>query len=121
MTTLVSRSLPLAVLLLVVTACASAPRDTAGEPADTGTATTIEVENQSFYNMTVFVFEGGRRVRLGTVPGLATRTFPIPERLLFGITSLRFQLDPLGGDRTPLTQEIAVTRGDALRMIIPPR
>jgi hypothetical protein len=97
--------------------CASAPRN----DVQVGPATTVEVENQSFFDMTVYVFEGGRRVRLGTVPGLATRIYTIPERLLFGISALRFQIDPLGGDRSPLTHEVGVAQGESLRLVIPPR
>ena len=71
---------------------------------------TVQVENQSFSDMTIYVYEGVQRVRLGSVPGVSSRTFRIPERLLFGISALRFQADPLGGGASPITSEIALLR-----------
>lgn len=117
MTNRLTRFLTASAMLSLLAGCASAPAN----GVDTSASTTVEVENQSFFDMTVYVFESGRRVRLGSVPGLTTRTFPIPDRLIFGVSALRFQIDPLGGDRSPLTQEITVVEGDALRLIIPPR
>ncbi len=85
-----------------------------------GSPTTVQVENQSFLDVTVYVFEGGRRVRLGMVPGVSTRTLEIPERMIFGISLLRFQVDPLGSNRTPMSQEITVAPGQELRLVVPP-
>ena len=106
-------------LVLFVAACASST--TQGGPESNEPATTIEVDNQNFNDMTIYVYEGSQRVRLGSVPGVSTRTFRIPERLLFGISALRFQADPLGGGASPITGEIAVSAGESLRLVIPPR
>lgn len=82
--------------------------------------TTVRVENRSFYNMTIFVLRGSERVRLGHVPGTSTRTFTIPDRLVFAFSRLRFLADPLGSGREPVSQEIAVQPGDEVKLYIPP-
>ena len=69
--------------------------------------------------MTIFVLEGSRRIRLGTATGVSTTVLRIPDNLLFGITALRFQTDPIGGNATPATYEIGVRQGDEVILIIP--
>jgi hypothetical protein len=82
--------------------------------------TTIDVQNQDFNDMTVYVIVNGARTRLGTAPGNKTTVLTIPEYLLFGTTFVRFVCDPIGGTRTPVTEEIDVSPGDQLVMIINP-
>lgn len=82
--------------------------------------TTVEVENRSFNQVTIYVYRGSERARLGQVSGSSTQTFTIPERMLFGISTLRFVADPLAGSGSPTSHEVAVTPGDQLRLTIPP-
>lgn len=82
--------------------------------------TTIDVENQGFNDMNVYVVTGGARIRLGMAPGNRTTTLTIPAYLVSTTTYLRFVADPIGGDRTPVTEEIDVSPGDELVMIINP-
>ena len=110
------RILVLLVLSAVMGACAAREEN---QPGVGVRATTVQVENQAFLDMTVYVLEGTRRVRLGTVPGVSTRTFQIPERLVFGVSSLRFQVDPIGSQQAPISQEISVTEGQQIRLVIP--
>ncbi len=63
---------------------------------------------------------GGNRQRLGTSTAHTRMTFTIPASLMFGLTPLRFQADPIGSDRAPVTQEITVEPGDRVRLVIPP-
>lgn len=108
-------------LVMVAGAC-SGNEGTADGPevGAAGAETSVRVENQSFNDMTIYVYERSQRVRLGSVPGLSTRTFRIPDRMLFGISSLQFEADPLGGNRSSISQEISVSAGQTLRLIIPP-
>lgn len=82
--------------------------------------TTIDVQNQDFNDMTVYVMVNGARTRLGIAPGNRTTVLTIPDYLLRGSTYLRFVADPIGGNRTPVTEEVDVTPGDQLVMIINP-
>ncbi len=105
-------------LSLVALGCASGH---ARRSADDGPLrTTIDVQNQGFSDMTVYAIRSGARTRLGIAPGNKTTTLTIPESLISGTTFLRFVADPIGGNRTPVTEEIDVSAGDELVMIINP-
>ena len=83
--------------------------------------TTLRVENQGFSDMTIYAIRSGQRVRLGTAYGNQNTTFTIPANLIFGATPLRFLADPIGSNRTPVSDEFTVQAGDQVRLIIPPR
>ncbi len=80
--------------------------------------TRVEVENQKFLDVTVFVLRGSQRIRLGTVPALTTRSFVIPENLVVNVKELRFLADPIGSRETPVSEEIAVRPGETLELVI---
>jgi hypothetical protein len=105
--------------LLVSSACfKNDPPDPNAEPTP---ATYLRVENQAFNDMTIYVLRGAQRVRLGIANGTSTTKLRIPDNLLFGPTSLAFYADPIGGTRTPVSQEITVSPGDEVTVTIPPR
>jgi hypothetical protein len=91
--------------------------DEAAEPVP---ATLLKVENQAFLDMTIYVYRSSQRVRLGIANGNSTTRFVIPANLIFGSTPLRFQGDPIGRNRQPISQEITVTPGDEVVLTIPP-
>ena len=104
--------------LAVVAGCRpSSDPDTAAEPTP---PTRLRVENQAFLDMTIYVYRSSQRIRLGQASGNSTTRFTIPGNLIFGATPLRFQADPIGGSRTPLSQEITVSPGDEVMLTIPP-
>lgn len=112
----IARYLPLA-LALGSLACSTGR---AARADDEPVRTTIEVQNQGFNDMTVYALREGARTRLGIAPGNATTVLTIPPSLLSGTTFLRFVADPIGGNRTPVTEEVDVSPGDQLVMIINP-
>ena len=116
------RALALALATLAaIPACRSTRTDqTAGAKPEAAAATTVRVENRSFLDQNVYVLRGGQRVRLGTVNGNSTQVFTIPRNLVFGVSSLSFLVDPIGGSRTPVSNEVPVSEGDQVRLIIPP-
>lgn len=91
--------------------------DEAAEPVP---ATMLKVENQAFLDMTIYVYRSSQRVRLGIANGNSTTRFVIPSNLIFGSTPLRFQGDPIGRNRQPISQEITVSPGDEVILTIPP-
>jgi hypothetical protein len=91
--------------------------ETAAEPAPT---TRLRVDNQAFLDMTIYVYRSSQRIRLGQATGNSTTRFTIPANLLFGSTTLRFQADPIGGSRTPISEEISISPGDEVMLTIPP-
>ena len=63
----------------------------------------------------------GALADVGGTNNLQNTTFTIPANLIFGATPLRFLADPIGSNRTPVSDEITVQAGDQVRLIIPPR
>ena len=115
------RALALALATLAaVPACRSTRTDETAGGRPAAAATTVRVENRSFLDQNVYVLRGGQRVRLGTVNGNSTQVFTIPRNLVFGVTSLSFLVDPIGSSRTPVSNEIPVSEGDQVRLVIPP-
>jgi len=82
--------------------------------------TRLRVENQAFLDMTIYVYRGSQRIRLGQASGNSVTRMVIPANLIFGSTPLRFQADPIGGSRAPITQEISVSAGDEVTLTLPP-
>jgi hypothetical protein len=106
-----------AILALAAAACSPRARSQAPDQAQA----TLRVENQGFADMTIYAIRSSQRIRLGTAGGNSTSRFTIPSNLLFGATTLRFLADPIGGNRTPVSDEITVQPGDEVQLIIPPR
>jgi hypothetical protein len=81
----------------------------------------LEVQNDGTMDMNIFVYaRGGNRNRLGTAIAHRTSHFTIPQRLMFGLTAMQFQADPIGAGARPISQEITVVPGDTVVMHIPP-
>ena len=87
---------------------------------DPDAPTTLVVDNQAFPDMTIYVIEGSRRIRLGLATGHSKTDFVLPKYLVRSITSIRFQADPIGASRAPVSDEITVTPGDSVTLRIPP-
>jgi hypothetical protein len=103
---------------LAVASCRSGAARSAGSAQ--GSAT-LEVRNQSFSDMRIYAIRSGtERVRLGVVNGNSTGTLVIPGYLIAGLPSIRFLADPIGGNRTPVSEEISVRPGDLVQLTIPP-
>jgi hypothetical protein len=112
--------LPLAALL-AAGACSRKPAEgESSEMEPIRASTTVRVDNRSFDNIVVYVLaSSGMRRRLGEVSGTSTRIFEIPRNMIFGATSLRFQVDPIGSSRAPISQDIVVSEGDQVQLTIP--
>jgi hypothetical protein len=108
----------LALLALVaLTGCgASQKTETAPTPEK---QTVLSVDNRAFLDMTVYVVNGSQHVRLGIAGGKAVTELTIPSYLVRVPRPLRFLADPIGGGRTPVSEEIMVEPGDEVSLIIP--
>lgn len=118
---LVGAALTTCALAALSSACARNPRPGGAEYAAADTATTtVRVQNQAFLDANVYVLRGSVRVRLGTVTGNSTAVLTIPRSLVTIVTPLRFVSIPIGGTRAPVSEEIAVSPGDEVGIVIPP-
>lgn len=104
--------------LVILGACAGRSADTSARPD--GQAI-LQVENQGFADMVIYAVNGGQRIRLGMATGNSTRSFPLPTYLVRTGRSLRFLADPIGGNRTPVSEEMTVQPGDIVTLTIPPQ
>ena len=107
-------------LLAVATTLPACAGNRSSPPVDPATPAFVEVQNQSFYDMTVYVVRSGARTRLGVVNGNSTAMFEIPRGFVNPGLPIRFMADPIGGSRTPFSEEIPVNPGDTIVMTIPP-
>ncbi len=112
-------TLTAALLALLTTAGCKSTGSSA--PAPPRSEAFVRVENRSMLDMTIYVVRGGERRRLGLVNALTTQMLSIPSVLVNGSGVLRFQADPIGGSRTPISEEIFVRNGDVVQLIIPPQ
>jgi hypothetical protein len=104
---------------MLLAACSKPPQDE-GLPAPSDARTILSVDNQGFPDMTIYVINGSRRVRLGMANGNRVTELPIPPHLVRGLAQLRFLADPIGGSRAPVSEEITVGPGDEVTLTIPP-
>jgi hypothetical protein len=108
------------VAALALAGACSLGRTNPDEAVEPVPPTLLRVENQAFLDMTIYVFRSSQRMRLGTATGNSITKMRIPSNLIFGATPLRFQADPIGGNRTPISAEITVSPGDEVVLTIPP-
>ncbi|MGQ0648281.1 MAG: hypothetical protein ACT4P7_11995 [Gemmatimonadaceae bacterium] len=82
--------------------------------------TYLEVENTAFSDAVIYAVQGLRVQRLGTVNGLTIQKLTIPRELIFGGSSLRFAVHPIGANSNQVSDEIAVAAGEKVNLFIPP-
>jgi hypothetical protein len=110
------RSAP--VLALLLAACGGRKQNSAPDPNNA--AAMVQVENRGFADMVIYAVSSGTRVRLGLATGNSTKSFTIPAALVRGAGPLRFLADPIGGSRSPISEDILVSPGDIVSLTIPP-
>ena len=112
----------LGLVFLVFAAFACAGGSGTGAPAssprlaDEKEKVSVEVQNQNFYQATVYAYRLGSRTRLGIVESQGTRSFDF----VWTTGDLRFLVDFLANGCV-LTQPMAVDRGDDLLLILEPQ
>ncbi|MCH8936953.1 MAG: hypothetical protein IIB90_14620, partial [Gemmatimonadetes bacterium] len=84
-------------------------------PADEKEEISVEVQNQNFYQATVYAYRAGSRTRLGVVESQGTRSF----EFVWITGDLRFLVD-FFANGCILTEPLAVDRGDDLLLILEP-
>ena len=80
----------------------------------------LQVENRGFSDMVIYAVSGEQRIRLGLSTGNSSKSFTIPNYLLRGGVPLHFLADPVGGDRSPISEEMTVEPGEIVGITIPP-
>jgi hypothetical protein len=113
------RRVPFAMMVAMAATMIGCAKQTTRRPAEPPAV--LEVDNRNALDMNIFVVaSSGGRERLGMSVAHTVSHFRIPARLIFGITPLRFQADPIGAGARPYTEQITVEPGDTIVLQIPP-
>jgi hypothetical protein len=92
--------------------------DLNGDAQASGPAS-VHVENQNLSDMTIYLYLGSHRTRLGRAAGNTSTNLRIPTSVLSGVTQVRFQAQPLGNRRGYTSEAIPVSPGDVVDFYIP--
>ena len=111
-TKLCARATVLAFVAMLVS-CASAPDTGRVGPQDIR----LEVDNGNYLDVVVFGLQDHTTTRIGSVTGLSSATFLIPDRLLV-LGRIRILVDPVGSPVAYLTDEIMVNPGDVVELYV---
>lgn len=76
----------------------------------------VEVQNQNFYQATVYAYRAGNRARLGVVESQGTRSF----EFVWITGDLRFLID-FFANGCILSEPVAVDRGEEVLLILEPQ
>jgi hypothetical protein len=108
-------------LLLLAAGCARSPAPTASPSpmaaasADSSTqasrAIQVQVDNQNFSDMNVYLVTRGSRWLVGNVPGLTKATLTVPASLAPADQQVRFRAQPVGGHGAIATPTLIVPPG----------
>jgi hypothetical protein len=82
--------------------------------------TMVEIDNRNFNDATIYAVQGLRSVRLGTVTGLSTEKLVIPSDMVDSAMPIRFAVRPLASRRSMLSEQILVSQGDTVGLLVPP-
>ncbi len=107
------RSFPSLVAAAVVLAACGGQQATPRPEPDDQPDYRMEIRNQNFYGVNVYLYRDGFRDRLGTVDGARTRTFTF--NWLY--PDVRILLDFVGSGCVR-TESMAVVQGDDLLLIV---
>jgi hypothetical protein len=108
------------VLLIGVVGLAGCAGHSGNSQPEADNAATLQVENRGFADMVIYAVSGSQRLRLGLATGNSTKSFTIPSSLVQTGGPLRFLADPIGGTRSPVSDEMVVQPGDVVTLTIPP-
>jgi hypothetical protein len=104
--------------VLLALAAASCSRKEPGSPfrAVVDRPVQLEVDNNNFLDVNVYVVASGSSVRLGSVGGKRMREFTLDPRRVSMTGGLQFLVDPIGGTQTYLSPTVYPFRGATVEL-----
>jgi hypothetical protein len=91
------------------------PGTAAAEAAEPGRSKTrVEIDNQNFSDMNIYLIDQGTRVLLGSANGLSKTTLLIPSGAVRSSWQVRLQADPIGGASPIRTPALLVAPGQSV-------
>ena len=107
-----------AAVALTLTACAGGKTVRNGPLPPEGKVSNVEVRNNNWSDMNVYVERNGMRQRLGTVTSMASRRFQIPRAFLTSTGAVRLVADPIGSQDRHVTPPVQVWPGQTVAFTI---
>jgi hypothetical protein len=98
-------------LLLLAAACAGSPAPASSPSPLTQRTIQVQVDNQNFSDMNVYLVTRGSRWLLGNVAGLTKTTLTVPAGLTPADLQVRLRAQAIGGRRTISTPTLIVPPG----------
>lgn len=115
---LTTSRLAVAALALTLTACAPGKSVQNGPLPPASATTRVQVTNNNWSDMTVYVERNGMKQRLGTVTSMSDRMFRIPKVFMSSSGSVRLVADPIGSRDTYMTSPVQVWPGQTVGFTI---
>ena len=81
----------------------------AGDPE-----TVLQVTNNNWSDMAIYLVRGGMRQRLGTAGSLTTSKFRLPSHIFASPDPLRLVADPIGGAAAHVSQPLLLSPGQTV-------
>ncbi len=102
-------------LLLATAGCGAATRpETTPTPEAKSGGLPVQVDNQNFSDMNIYLVNGGQRWLLGQAGGLTRTTLTVPEGVAPGDGRVRLEADPIGGSPPVFTPVLVVSPGQSV-------
>lgn len=112
-----SRLTAVAALAVGLTACGGKAVQSGPLPPE-GASAAVEVRNNNWADMTVYLERNGLRQRLGTVTSMASKRFKVPRAFLSTNGSVRLVADPIGSREQHVTSPVQVWAGQTVAFTI---
>lgn len=107
-----------ALLLSLLTAYGCASNPSPGQSDNV--AATASIDNQSAFEMDIYLRRETGSARLGFAPGMQVTRFALTPPLIAGSTTLRFEARPVHGGNIKVSELFSVHSGDTLTWVLPP-
>jgi hypothetical protein len=103
----------LIVLLGLSSACGASRSTPTSSPEPSSDEIAVQIDNQNFSDMEVYVLKNGQRLLVGQAGGLAKTTLTI-KNAIRGDGRVRLLAEPTGGARPITTPTLIVPRGQSI-------
>ena len=100
-------------LLGLSTACGASRSTMASGPEPSSNEIPVQIDNQNFSDMNIYVVSNGQRLLLGQAGGLTKTTLTI-RNAVRGDGRVRLLAEPIGGVRPIATPTLVVPRGQSI-------
>lgn len=89
---------------------------TGPRPKTEARAVMVQVQNNNWSDMVVYLVQGTQRVRLGMVTSMSTQSFPVARSAISSTGQVRLMADPIGSSRGYLSDPLNVRPGQRVAL-----